>query len=1126
MAAVDDELAAVGAVLVEERVLRRVIKAHRRVRAVGLQVPHEHCYALARGELERFVERGEVGVELAALPERVVLVRGDRDALAEGRPEERSPGRSAERPEERSEEQSEERSRLWRAIFHGRVHQAFDELLGGKALTPAAIRERVHRIGQAEFDEIRSVLRQEDLLLPPIDEASTYIEFVALYLELRHFAPDAVARTFPAVFDTAQLDATIALDLDAEALLAAARPPGAPEAPVIERPAEELAPAEESLGRAVPSAARAARRARKKGNHARAAILAARGGDLIDARADLHELVLLLGRALGGVRTDGWVDALLPLVQWAATRRRLRFGAGARLMHDLAAACTVAEREDKVVDAVEWALSRGKRPIVRPLPATREVRIAQHVRAAVGKLAACGLGGEARDRLAATLHAVARLADDQVRAVLRPKLEAALHEVGLEPRSLPERVAEKTLIDELLDRAVGVGRLTLGDLRDALSRNDLKLPDLTLADLRRGDPLLRADAILAGSLDGVYRRGESYLRGLQKLSSVLFGTGPGRLLTRYALLPLLGAFAVLQGLQHMVGPLMHKLAGHEPEIYSRASLLGGAAFLFLLLHVPPFRRGVARVGRGLWSGVRLVVLDGLVAVLLHPVTQAILRSRFVRWVVKPGLPAVLAVWLVGSLWRSEWGDRGNWRGWAIGAAVYVVVAAALNSRLGRSAEEIGMDYVVRSTRHVTGRLVPALIKYVLALFVGLVELFERALYRVDEWLRFRSGQSVIAVLVKGVFGAIWFLVSYVLRLSVNLFIEPTVNPIKHFPVVTVAAKLILPFTKPMIEGIGGAASRLVGPVVGNSFAAFAVIMVPGLAGFLVWELKENWRLYRATRAEALRPRPIGHHGETMARFLKPGFHSGTIPKLFTKLRRAAWKQDERAVSRHKEGLHHVEEAVGLFVERQLIAMLDEVPAFAAREGRGVTLSHVEIGSNRVQVTLACPGAGPEPATIRFELQSGWLVAGIPARGWIDVLGGEPRRIFEVALAGFYKLAAVDVVREQLERALLSRPGAAAPPYDIADEGLVVWPARGFEIEIVYDLHGTLAPMVRGADHGGEVIDLAGRHAVFGREPLYGSVWATTWQQIARGEAPMAIIAGPSLLPDAGSGLAGIDRTSA
>ena len=62
--------------------------------------------------------------------------------------------------------------------------------------------------------------------------------------------------------------------------------------------------------------------------------------------------------------------------------------------------------------------------------------------------------------------------------------------------------------------------------------------------------------------------------------------------------------------------------------------------------------------------------------------------------------------------------------------------------------------------------------------------------------------------------------------------------------------------------------------------------MPGIFGFLVWEFRENWRLYAANRPKGLRPVPLGPHGETMPRLLRPGFHSGTLPKRFAKLRRA------------------------------------------------------------------------------------------------------------------------------------------------------------------------------------------------------------------------------------------------
>jgi hypothetical protein len=89
---------------------------------------------------------------------------------------------------------------------------------------------------------------------------------------------------------------------------------------------------------------------------------------------------------------------------------------------------------------------------------------------------------------------------------------------------------------------------------------------------------------------------------------------------------------------------------------------------------------------------------------------------------------------------------------------------------------------------------PGLGTWLLDIFGELSELFDRALYRCDEWLRFRVGQSVVSLVIKGAVGTIWFIVTYFLRLYVNLFIEPVVNPIKHFPTVTVA-EADAPFSK-------------------------------------------------------------------------------------------------------------------------------------------------------------------------------------------------------------------------------------------------------------------------------------------------------------------------------------------
>src|SRR5262249_4518068 len=123
----------------------------------------------------------------------------------------------------------------------------------------------------------------------------------------------------------------------------------------------------------------------------------------------------------------------------------------------------------------------------------------------------------------------------------------------LRPGNLPESVARDKLTEELVDLIVARGYLTMGDLRDALSRNQLKLPDLSgPAELALGDQLLRANRRPAGVVAGVYRGGEICLLLLQRVSSVAFATKIGRFVTRFVVIPFGGAYLALEGLQHMV----------------------------------------------------------------------------------------------------------------------------------------------------------------------------------------------------------------------------------------------------------------------------------------------------------------------------------------------------------------------------------------------------------------------------------------------------------------------------------------------------------------------------------------------------------------------------------------------
>src|SRR5262249_9188372 len=131
---------------------------------------------------------------------------------------------------------------------------------------------------------------------------------------------------------------------------------------------------------------------------------------------------------------------------------------------------------------------------------------------------------------------------------LRSRLDESLATGGIRPTNFPERVASEKLVEELLDHVAGRGFAAFGDLRDAVSRNQLKLPDLTgPKEWLAGDPLLRTNFAIATQMPAVYRRAEVYLRTLQRASAIAFGTKFGRLVTLNFIVPFGGSFLLIEG---------------------------------------------------------------------------------------------------------------------------------------------------------------------------------------------------------------------------------------------------------------------------------------------------------------------------------------------------------------------------------------------------------------------------------------------------------------------------------------------------------------------------------------------------------------------------------------------------
>ncbi len=196
-----------AAVLVPPRVLDRLIQAQHQLSNLFESVPHRKGYVVDRSTLYRYVEQDELDLEPdRLLPSTVILL---------ARPSPNTLG-------------TQERETIlliyWRRLFHAAVHRSLRQQIGEGRLTAALVRERIEDIGAGTFAEIRMVLDQEKYLLPDEgDETAVYMEFAAVYLELRYFAANLLPIYFPGLSDRGKIDALLARDVDAAGLFAQTR---------------------------------------------------------------------------------------------------------------------------------------------------------------------------------------------------------------------------------------------------------------------------------------------------------------------------------------------------------------------------------------------------------------------------------------------------------------------------------------------------------------------------------------------------------------------------------------------------------------------------------------------------------------------------------------------------------------------------------------------------------------------------------------------------------------------------------------------------------------------------------------------------------------------------------------
>ena len=988
----------------------------------------------------------------------------------------------------------------WRVLFQASVMREIDSRVALGSLDARSCEEKLTQLGGPAKREIETVLTGEHLVLPNPGTLALYRAFATTYLELAEFDPERIADYFPSLTDTKTVIRLIAEQINAFPLVESSKPMG------VEKPsAEEIFEHHWSIPETSsvvledaevpsPGAVQRAIVEEQKGNYVRAAILyrelATRSAESEqehyrkNALESLARVVDRLGDLFDWERAvrEEWKQASLPLLAIATTGI---WPKATRCLYELQRIPTDIGQEVYAVDLPEAIRTLGRRPVKRFLPRVRTLAILMHLKKAHAQMLAAGLDQASELRLDKLfldqMHELVRA----VRAEFGPIILSALTNAGLCPRNTAEAIGRDKLVAELLDRVCDRGYLRLSDLRDAIARNQLKMPDLlSVGDFLTGDGLLRVDTELNETLDGVYQKGEIYLRVIQRFSALFFGTKLGRLFTIYLAIPFGGAFLALmfaEEVHHLGGKLVTAIARKAPKVTSlpqtapptpqqastpdekiaadqveyhdstneidiypsevvtsdevemteggeliwydsaagRAIVAGVFTplakttpplvarestplvawptivffgfFLLLTIHVPVFRKLVFWVLGSLWWIVRGLLWDLPRALWTSAAVRGLRQSQVARFLVRhfwsPTFITLLVFTVLFLIGISPWFLL-KW-GWVF----WVILTFSYNSPWTWVLQDRLAETVSDWWRIVRANLLPGLIGTIVDWFKRLGNWFERQLYAVDEWLRFRGGDSERSFTVKAILGLLWFPLAYLFRFVFYLLVEPQINPVKHFPVVTVSHKVIWPMV-PQIAEWTHLSPWTVGMFVNG---------VPGIFGFIAWELKENWRLYEANRPERLKPVMIGSHGETMRQLLRPGFHSGTVPKIFRRLRQV----DREQASQYHHELDHVAEAVGHFVQRELLDLLEREVEWGRVD---VQVAGVRFGCQRAVIDLTACRLGPDALTVAFENVSGQIEAELEQPGWVDKLTEHQKAVLTTALRGFLDMAAVTVYK--------------------------------------------------------------------------------------------------------------------
>ncbi|WP_296899013.1 sulfite exporter TauE/SafE family protein, partial [Thiohalocapsa sp.] len=632
------------------------------------------------------------------------------------------------------------------------------------------------------------------------------------------------------------------------------------------------------------------------------------------------------------------------------------------------------------------------------------------------------------ERFARVLEKLTYRVNARVDEQIMPRVKQAMRKADFVPRDHRENIAAQKMELELLDVIKQRRHLKFTDVRDIVARNILRLPDPTLSEFFRGDRLARFDRTAADALPGVYRPGEIYIKGLQQLSAPLFGTGPGRVVSRYVLVPFGVAYLVLKSIDLLLELLPQDEKLVQLATFTDVMLLGG--LVNIVMHTGIGRHIALSLWRGLVALLRFVFYDGLSRLMRWPPMAELLSTGIVRGlgrnVVQPLLIGTLPlapIILLAVFVEEVPIEPGLW----LAGLAFALGTLARNTPAGRRFLDNLSTRVGLYLRRLNQALFIGLIQSLLAFFKEVTRSFSQLLHRVDEALIHHLGERVPSLVLKAVLAPLWRFAEALIQFYVTVLVEPQVNPVKHFPIVSIGHKLLLPFLPAITAAFVDISQSVLPKVIAYPLVTLTIVLLPGLFGFFVWELKENWKLYQANHREGLadasqadqappagdgaeplpvEPAAVGPHGESVRTLMSRGFHAGALPKGFDRLRKVIreemrdqqpYPQRLRRVQRHLEEVKH---AFCVFFEREF--------TFALRErcrDPNCILQRVETGTPRIATNLVelavdiYPGArrdggGPDlSAQMTEEQRAAPLTLGI------RIFYRAPRVRVETALRG-------------------------------------------------------------------------------------------------------------------------------